>query len=59
MKRTLTLKKDTLTELSPDDLGHVVGGTTGPVSRTCALWSFAPCYLIGYVVQTVVEGCLP
>jgi hypothetical protein len=53
MKRTLALKKETLTELSPGDLGRIVGGTT-PVTRTCALLTFFPCY----VIQTVVDGCL-
>ena len=58
MKRTLVLKREVLTELSPEELGTVVGGTT-PLSRTCALWSFAPCVLIQVVVQSVVEHCVP
>lgn len=53
MTRTLALRQETLTELTPDDLGAVVGGSQ--VSRTCALVSFVPCY----VVQTVIQGCLP
>ena len=28
-RRTLTLKKESLTELTNDDLGHVVGGGSG------------------------------
>ena len=58
MKRTLALKKDTLTELSPEDLSDVVAGT-GPVSRTCALWSFAPCVLVQVIVQSVENTCVP
>lgn len=54
MTRTLALKKESLTELTAGDLEHVVGGSVTNVSRTCALWSFAPCY----VIQTVVNGCL-
>ena len=33
MKRTLTLRKETLTELSPDQLAGVVGGLT--LGQTC------------------------
>jgi methionine synthase I (cobalamin-dependent) len=54
VNRALRLTREVLTELTPDELTGVVAGTTGPVSRTCALLTFAPCY----VVQTVVAGCL-
>jgi hypothetical protein len=53
MTRTLVLRKESLTELTPGELGAVVGGSQ--VSRTCALVSFVPCY----VLMTVVDGCLP
>lgn len=60
MKRTLALKREILTELSTEELVGVAGGTT-PVSRTCALWTFAPCVLIQtvtYTVQTALNDCL-
>lgn len=50
----LLLKKESLAELTADELGAVAGGTT-QLSRTCALVSFAPCY----VVMSLLEGCLP
>ncbi len=31
MKRALTLKKEALTELTSDELGAVIGGTSEPV----------------------------
>jgi hypothetical protein len=52
MNRTLRLSKGALTELTPQELAGVVGGTTN-ISRTCALLTFAPCY----IVQTVIDGC--
>jgi hypothetical protein len=55
MKRTLSLKKESLTELSTDELIDVVGGTT-PVSRTCTpIISYVPCF----VLVSVLNGCLP
>jgi hypothetical protein len=57
MKRTLTLKKDSLTELTTDELGSVAGGTG--LSCTCALLTLGVCAVVTVVVQTVVEGCLP
>jgi hypothetical protein len=55
MKRTLSLKKESLTELSTDELVDVVGGTT-PVSRTCTpIISYVPCV----IVISLVQGCLP
>ncbi|HEV2891441.1 MAG TPA: hypothetical protein VGX28_13795 [Frankiaceae bacterium] len=53
MTRSLVLKREAATELTPYELGAVAGGTQ--VSRTCALLTFAPCY----VLLSVVEGCLP
>jgi hypothetical protein len=55
MKRTLRLKKELLAELTTDELGDVVGGTT-PITRTCTpIVSYVPCL----IVQSVVQGCLP
>jgi len=51
MKR-LVLKKEALADLTRDELESVAAGTQ--VSRTCALLTFAPCY----VVQTLLGGCL-
>jgi hypothetical protein len=49
----LVLKKETVADLTPGELESVAAGTQ--VSRTCALVSFVPCY----VVQTLLGGCLP
>ena len=57
MKRTLTLKKESLAELTTDELGSVAGGTG--LSCTCALLTLGVCAVVTVVVQTVVEGCLP
>jgi hypothetical protein len=57
MKRTLTLKKESLTELTTDELDSVVGATG--LSCTCALLTFGVCAVVTVVVRTVVEGCLP
>jgi hypothetical protein len=55
MKRTLSLKKESLTALTTDELVDVVGGTT-PVSRTCTpIISYVPCF----VLVSVLNGCLP
>ncbi len=35
MKRSLSLKKETLAELATDDLRGVVGGSAGPTCYTC------------------------
>lgn len=37
MKRTLTLKTESLTELSFDELGLVLGGQDAPSKNTCPL----------------------
>lgn len=51
MKRTLTLKKESLAELTPDELGSVVGGTV--VTRTCTpIVSYVPCAVVGSVLQS-------
>jgi hypothetical protein len=57
VKRTLTLKKDSLTELTTDELDAVVGATG--LSCTCALLTVGVCAVVTVVVRTVVEGCLP
>ena len=55
MTRTLRLKKESLAELTTDELVSVAGGTT-PVTRTCTpIISYVPCL----VVQSVLQGCLP
>jgi hypothetical protein len=56
MKRTLSLKKESLLELSTDELIDVVGGTT-PISRTCTPLTITcvPCV----IVVSVLQGCLP
>lgn len=53
MKRTLVLKRETVTELTSDELGAIDGGTQ--VTRTCAFLTFAPCYIL----LSVLDGCLP
>lgn len=35
MQRSLTLRKDTLSELTASELGGVVGGSAGPTCQTC------------------------
>lgn len=35
MKRTLALKKDTLSELTTTELGGIVGGSVSPTCYTC------------------------
>jgi hypothetical protein len=57
MKRNLTLKKESLSELTTDELG-VVAGATG-ISCTCALLTVTTCALVVEVVRSVVQGCLP
>ena len=53
VNRTLALKRDVVSELTPEELGAVAAGTQ--VTRTCAFLTFAPCY----VLLSVLEGCLP
>lgn len=38
MKKTLRLRRETLHELTPADLGGVHGGATGPGSCVCPTW---------------------
>jgi len=55
----LELSTETLRELRGDELVDVVGGTT-PITRTCTpIVSYVPCYLVGQVILSVEEGCLP
>jgi hypothetical protein len=49
VKRTLTLKKDTLTELTTDDLRSVAGG--GVTEFTCTGYSLTAC-----TVCTIIGG---
>ena len=57
MKRTLMLKKDSLTELTTDELGDVAGATG--LSCTCALLTVTLCALVVEVVRSVAQGCQP
>ena len=52
MKRTMTLKKESLSELTTSELGDVAGATG--LSCTCALLTVTLCAF----VVSVVEGCI-
>ncbi len=52
MRQALTLRKEMLTELSPDDLATVNGGTTMTTILTAALTA-----AVTRVVSTAIDTC--
>lgn len=53
MKRTLTLRRDTLTELTPSDLGSVVGAAL-PSALSCPIQT---CLCISNIGECVTWSC--
>ena len=51
MKRTLTLKKETLVELGTDELTSVVGGAVTTVANLCGKTFTLTCW-------SEIDGCL-
>ena len=57
MRKALALRKETLTELSGDDLAHVVGGTTMTTVLTAALTAAISKY-IDVSTPTIDDTCI-
>ena len=57
MKKTLVLKRESLAELSTDDLSHVVGGTVK--TRLFCYTGITDCKLCDDLLPTVHNGCTP